>query len=89
MDAAQNYTVSASAIVQSELQQLLALLNSFTFLNLNSTEVRLAEGIKINMLLENRLDFYLREVDNLFYNRSRSFYFFMTRSPTPAAMITV
>ena len=50
-DAGQDLTIGAGAVIQSELQQLVGLLHVLAGLDLHSTEVGLAEGLEINVLL--------------------------------------
>jgi len=83
MNAAQNDAVLAGSVIQNELQELLGLLHRFAFLDLHSAEIALGEGLKINEILEQRLDLHVREVDfflrlgsclsSLRLNRSRLF----------------
>ena len=63
MNAAQNNAVLAGSVIQNELQELLGLLHRLAFLDLHSAEIALGEGVKINEILEQRLDLHVREVD--------------------------
>ena len=76
MDTAQNYTIGTGTVIQNEFQQLFALGYSGTFFNLNYTDIRLAEGVKINIFFICRLNNNLREIDSfllsLFYGCSNS-----------------
>ena len=45
VNAAQNDPIHTGSVVQSELQQLLGLLDSFAFLELYGTEIGLGEGL--------------------------------------------
>ena len=45
VNAAQNDPIHTGSVVQSELQQLLGLLDSFAFLDLYGTEIGLGEGL--------------------------------------------
>ena len=45
MNSAQNGAFHTGSVVQSELQQLLGLLDSFVFLDLYGTEIGLGEGL--------------------------------------------
>ena len=76
MNAGENDAVFSCAVVQSELQELLALGHCFAGLDFDSAEIRLAEGIKIHIVLEERFDFYFGEVDRFiicFFGQSFSF----------------
>lgn len=64
MDTAQNYTIGTGTVIQNEFQQLFALGHSGTFFNLNYTDIRLAEGVKINIFFICRLNNNLREIDS-------------------------
>ena len=70
MDAAQDGTLLAGAVIEGELQQLLALLHSLAGENLDRAEVGLGEGLKVNRIFKQRLDDDLAEVDLLFLGRS-------------------
>ena len=50
------------SVIQDELQKLLGLRYSLALQNLNGAEIRLAEGLKINEILEQRFDLNLAEV---------------------------
>ncbi len=63
MDARQDGAVGAGAVVERELQQLLALRHGDAFLHLHGAEIGLAERIEIDLVLEHRLDDHIREVD--------------------------
>ena len=65
VDAAEDHTVLAAAVIQSELEELLALLHGLAGLHLHGTEVRLAERLKIHEIPEQGLDLHLGEVDLL------------------------
>ena len=52
MNAGENDAVFSCAVVQSELQELLALGHCFAGLDFDSAEIRLAEGIEIYLVLE-------------------------------------
>ena len=69
VDAAQNDAVRAGPVVQNELQELLGLLHSFAGLDLHGTEIGLGEGVKIHLILEQRLDLHIGEVDLLLHSR--------------------
>ena len=62
-DAGEDHAVFAGAVVQDELQELVALRNGFAGLDLDRAEVGLAEGLEVDELLEERLHFDLLEVD--------------------------
>ena len=70
VDAGENGAVRAAAVVERELQQLLALLHRLARLDLNGAEIGLAERLKINEVGEQRLDLHLGEVDLLRLRRS-------------------
>ena len=72
MNAAQNHTVGAGSVVQSELQQLLGLLHSLTGQHLHGTEIGLGKGFKVHEIGEQRLDLHLGEVDLLLHLLSGS-----------------
>ena len=55
-DAGQNLPVSARAVVQGELQQLVGLLHVLAVLHLDGPEVGLAEGVEVHLLLQLGLD---------------------------------
>ena len=63
MDAAEDGAVGARAVVQGELQQLLGLWNRDAVLDLDRAEVGLGEGVKVDKILEERLDLDFGEVD--------------------------
>ena len=63
MDAGKDRAVCAGTVIQCELKELLRLLHCLAGFYLYGTEIGLAEGIKVDLLLEERLYFYLREVD--------------------------
>ena len=59
VNTAEDRSVLARAVVKCELKKLLRLLNSNAVLNLNCSEIRLLECIKINVILEQRLNLNL------------------------------
>ena len=63
MDTGKNDPVFACSIIQSELKELLRLWNGLTCLNLNCSEVTLAESIEIYCILKERLYSYIAEID--------------------------
>ena len=65
VDAAEDHPVLSAAVVQGELQKLLALLHGLAGLHLHRPEIGLAEGLKIHEVTEQRLDLHLGEVDLL------------------------
>ena len=73
MDAAEDGALLASAVVEGELKQLLALLDSLAGKHLHRAEIGLGEGLKVDGILKQRLDDDLGEVDLLFDNRSGGF----------------
>ena len=73
VNAAQNDAVGTGAVIQHELQQLLALLDGLTLLDLHGTKIALGEGVKVHKVGEQRLDLHFGEVDLLRHNgRDRS-----------------
>ena len=62
MDAAQDHTVLAGAVIQNELQQLLALGHGGALLDLHGPEVGLGKGLEVHELLEQGLNLHLGEV---------------------------
>ena len=56
MDSAENDAVCACSVVQSELKELLTLLYCLAGLDLDGSEVGLAEGVEVDLVLEERLD---------------------------------
>ena len=52
MNTAQNGAVCAGSVIQCKLQQLLALRNSNALLDLNCSEIRLAEGLKVYLFFK-------------------------------------
>ena len=71
VDAGEDHPVRAGAVVQNELQELLGLLHGFAFLNLYGTEIALGEGVKIHLILEQRLDLHVGKINFFLHNRSR------------------
>ena len=63
VDAAEDDPVGAAAVIQGELQQLLALFHRFTGLDLHHPEVGLGEGLKVHHVLEEGFDLHLGQVD--------------------------
>ena len=63
VDAAQNDSIRARAVVQNELQELLGLLHGFAFLDLYGAEVGLREGFKIDRILKQRFDLHVGKID--------------------------
>ena len=66
VNAGQDRARFSCAVVQRELQQLLGLRHCFTGKNLDSAEIALGEGLKVDEILEQRFDFHIAEVDLLF-----------------------
>jgi hypothetical protein len=56
-------SICACSIVQCELKKLLGLCNSLTSLNLNCSEITLAECIEIYCILKERFYSYIAEID--------------------------
>ena len=63
MDTGKNNPVCACSIIQCELKKLLRLWNGLTCLNLNCSEVTLAESIEIYCILKERLYSYIAEIN--------------------------
>src|SRR5699024_1595427 len=55
--------VRTCAVVERELEQLLALGHRDAFFHLDRAEVRLTERLEVHLLFEQRLDDHLREVE--------------------------
>lgn len=62
VDAAEYDAVFAGAVVEHELEQLLALLDGLARLDLDHAEVAPAEGLKVHKVGEQRLDCHLGEI---------------------------
>ena len=56
MDAGEDLAVSASAVVEREFQQLVGFLHGLARLDLDGAEIGLAERVKVDLLLRQRLD---------------------------------
>ena len=65
VDAGEDDAILACAVVEHKLQQLLGLLHRLARLDLDGAEVRLGEGVKVDLVSEQRLDLDLGEVDDL------------------------
>ena len=65
VDAAEDDAVGAAAVVEGELEQLLALLDRLAGLDLDDAEVALGEGLKVHVVGKEGLYLYLGEVDDL------------------------
>ena len=65
VDAAEDDAVRARAVVEDELEQLFGLGHRRAFLHLHGAEVGLGERLKIHIVLEQRLDLHLGQVDRL------------------------
>ena len=63
MNAGKDDAVFTGAVVQGEFQELLALRYCFAGFDFHSAEVRLAEGIKVHIVLEERFDFHFGEIN--------------------------
>ena len=59
MDTAQNYPVFFCSVVQSELSKLLGLCNRLAGPNLYGAEIGLGEGLEIDEIGKQRLNFHL------------------------------
>ena len=59
LDAAEDDPVGAGAVVQGELEQLLALGHGGAFLDLDRAVVGLGKGVELDLLFEDRLALYL------------------------------
>ena len=74
VDAGKDGAVFARAVVEREPKQLLALGNGRALLHLHRAEVGLAERVEVDLLLEQRLDDHLGEVDgSRFLDRGNQF----------------
>ena len=58
-DAGEDLPVGAGAVVEDELEQLLALGHCGAFFDLDGSEIGLAESLKIYLIFEQWFDFYL------------------------------
>ena len=65
MDAAEDDPVGTAAVVQSELQELLALLHGLAGFHLHRPEVGLAEGVEVHEVCKEGLYLHLGKVDGL------------------------
>ena len=65
VDAGEDDAVGAGAVVEDELQELLALLHRLAGLDLHGAEVGLAERVEVDIVGKERLDLHLGEVDLL------------------------
>jgi len=65
VDAGEDDAVGAGAVVEDELQELLALLHRLAGLDLHGAEVGLAECVEVDIVGKERLDLHLGEVDLL------------------------
>ena len=63
VNAGEDHAVSARAVIEHEAQELLALLHGVALLDLHNAEIRPAEGLEVDKVLEQRLDLHLGEVD--------------------------
>ena len=66
MNAAQNHPVFAGSVVQNELQELLGLLHGLALQHLDGAEIGLTEGLEIDEIREQGLDFHIGKVDGGF-----------------------
>ena len=71
VNSAQNDPISAGSVVQNELQELLGLLHGFAFLDLYGAEIALGEGVKIDLILKQRLNLNIGKINFFFHNGSR------------------
>jgi len=67
MNAAQDDAILAGTVVERELEQLLRLLHGFAGLDLHSTEIGLAERVKVHKIGKQRLDLHIGKI-NFFRN---------------------
>ena len=65
VNSGEDDTVGAGAVVEDELQELLALLHRLAGLDLHGAEVGLAECVEVDIVGKERLDLHLGEVDLL------------------------
>ena len=63
VNTGKDHAVCAGSIVQDELQELLGLRNCLAGFYLHRPEIGLAEGVKVHLLLEERLNLHIREVN--------------------------
>ncbi len=63
--ATANHAVRAYSVVEDELQELLGLRNRGALFHLYCPEIELAEGVKIDEVLEQRLDLHAVKIDLL------------------------
>ena len=59
VNTGENDAVRACSVIQDELQELLGLRNCGAFFHLDCPEVGLAEGVKVHLLPEERLNLYI------------------------------
>ena len=71
VDDGEDDAVGAGAVVEDELQELLALLHRLAGLDLHGAEVGLAECVEVDIVVKERLDLHLGEVDLLLRGGSR------------------
>ena len=76
MDTAQDRPFVFRSVVQCELQQLFALRNSHAVLDLDSPEIGLGESLKIDEILEERLDLHVGKVDLFRFGSCSGFFGF-------------
>ena len=70
VDAAEDGAVGARAVVQSELEELLALGNRLAGKNLHGAEIALGEGLKVHEIRKEGLNHHVGEVDFLLAGRA-------------------
>ena len=63
MNAAQDDAILAGTVVERELEQLLRLLHGFAGLDLHSTEIGLAERVKVHKIGKQRLDLHIGKIN--------------------------
>ena len=66
VNAAQDRSVYACSVIQSELQEFLGLRYCFALKNLYSSKIALREGLEINEIFKERFDHYIAEIDLFF-----------------------
>jgi len=65
VDSAEDHALLFRPVVQDELEELLALRHGLALQDFYGAEVGLAEGLKVHIIREERLDLHLAEVDGL------------------------
>ena len=63
MNTGEDHAVCACSVIQDKLQELLGLRNGRAFFHLYRPEIGLAEGVKVHLLLKERLNLHIGEVN--------------------------